>query len=70
MTYRLNPIIECILSPVTIIFPDTGQKSYGSGAEAAADTFDKQFNIRNIRAEDSTVVIEMEVAGLPDTTFF
>ena len=74
MTYRLNPVIEKIESPVTIVLLDTGQeKKYSSGAEATRDTYDHGYNIHSIKAEDGVVFIEMEVMELadsPDETFF
>ncbi|MBR1796575.1 MAG: hypothetical protein IJ757_00955 [Clostridiales bacterium] len=71
MTYRLNPAIEKIESPVTIVLLDTGQeKRYSSGAEATRDTFDHGYNIRSMKAVDGMLVIEMELADSPDETFF
>ncbi len=71
MTYRLNPVIEKIESPVRILLIDTGQeKRYKSGSDACADVFDKQYNIRSISAKSDIVEIEMEVAESPDATFF
>ena len=71
MTYRLNPIIEKIESPVRIVLLDTGQeRNYESGSDACADVFNKQYNINSIRAKSGIVVIEMEVAESLDATFF
>lgn len=66
MTYKINPIIEKIQSPVTIILPDDTTREYASGAEASKDTFDKNYVISSITAEDGTVVItlsESQTAG-------
>lgn len=67
MTYKLNPIIERIQSPVLIITPDGEKRSYISGTEAAADVFDRNYQIASIKAENGTVVItlsEPQVAGM------
>lgn len=66
MTYRLNPIIEKIQSPVKLILPDRLVREYESGTAASADTFDKNYVISSITAEEGTVVItlsESQTAG-------
>ena len=69
MTYRLNPIVEKIESPVKLILPNETTREYESRAEAGIDKFDKNYQIKSIRAEGSTVVVEMDKADVPVTTW-
>lgn len=58
MTYKLNPIIEKIESPVIIRIPGE-QRIYESGRAAAADVFDRNFAISALRADGGNVVITL-----------
>ena len=69
MTYKLNPIIEKIESPVVIHLPNGEQKKYSSGSAACKDSFDKNYQIKAIRADGSTVIIEMVENDVPATTW-
>ena len=67
MTYKLNPIIEKIVSPVSIVLPSE-QREYRSGAEAAADTFSRNYQIESITAEGSVVIVSLvENEGVSST---
>ncbi len=73
MTYRLNPEIAKIQSPVRIRWngisgrdsghclsigtPETWE--FDNGNDAAAAVFDRHFNVISYRAENDTVVIEV-----------
>ncbi len=70
MTYKLNPIIEKMQSPVRIILPDESVREYESGADAAADTFDNHYNIQSIKSDGNIIEIKAEAVESPDTTFF
>ena len=65
MTFKLNPIIEKIESPVVIRRPGGATRQYKDGKDASADTFDKNYQIKAIHASDSTVVIEMVEVDVP-----
>ena len=69
MTYKLNSIIEKIVSPVRIVLPDKSVREYNSGADAVSDTFDKYLIISSISAENAFVVIEMIENNNPATTW-
>lgn len=69
MTYKLNPIIEKIISPVRIVLPDESVREYNSGADALTDTFDKNLIISSISAENASVVIKMIENNNPATTW-
>ena len=55
MTYKLNPEVRKIKSPVTLIFPDGIEKIFKSGSEVASAVFDKHYIITEITAEDSKI---------------
>lgn len=66
MTYKLNPIIEKIDSPVKLFLPDKSVREYESGTAACKDTFGKNYQIKSFCAEGSTVVVmlsESQTAG-------
>ena len=59
MTYKLNPIIEKIASPVKLILAGDEERNYGSGTDASNDSFEKNLIIDKIRAEGGVVVVEL-----------
>ena len=64
MTYKLNPAIRKIVSPVKMVFPDGSEQSFKSGLEASQAEFDKRYVIHSMSAENSTVVMYLtEVEG-------
>ena len=69
MTYKLNPIIEKIVSPVSIVLPGNEMREYRDGAEAAADTFKSNYQIKSISTDGGTVIIRLAEAVTPDTTW-
>lgn len=69
MTYKINPIIERIQSPVGLLLPGSVQRSYESGSAACADSFERNLITGKIKAEGSTVVIEMVENQNPATNW-
>ena len=66
MTYKLNPELKKIRSPVTLIFPDGTEKNFASGAEIVNAVFDKKYLISEITAEDSKIRLKLlEQQGKP-----
>ena len=66
MTYRLEPWIRKIDSPVIVTLPDGTQKRYISGSAAAEDIFDRHYVVEKIEALGGEIVLtlkEVEVAG-------
>ena len=59
MTYKLNPEIAKIVSPVILIFPDESRCMYSSGKEVTEAVFDEKYRIKTIRAKDDAVEIEL-----------
>ena len=57
MTYKLNPEIGKIVSPVVLIFPDGERKKYLTGAAVCEAVFDRRFLVKAVRAVENTVEI-------------
>lgn len=76
MTYHLNPELEKIVSPITLILPDGEHLHFTCGIEATKDTFDKNYGIVEIRAVENTVEVTLfertvpNVSCVGDETFF
>ena len=66
MTYKLEPWITRIVSPVELVIPDGTRKKYINGSAAAADIFDRHYVVEKIEALGGEIVLtlkEVEVAG-------
>lgn len=72
ITYKLEPIVSKIVSPVAFILPDGERKEYSSGTEACEDKFDHKYVVERIQALEGSIEIELsEVDSLNgDETFF
>ena len=76
MTYKLNPAIAKISSPVTLIFPGGARHEYSSGTAVAEKTFNEKYRVVEIRAVESVIEIELEPMTTPvinaigEETFF
>lgn len=76
MTYKLNPAIAKITSPVTLIFPNGTQHSYASGAAVAEKTFNERYRVTEIRAAGGVIEISLEpiitpvINAIGEETFF
>ena len=68
MTYKLEPGLNRIISPVVIILPDGEKREYGSGVEACEDSFDHSYRVEEIRAVDGVIEIKLKLATTPDAT--
>ena len=71
MTYKLEPGLSRITSPIKLIFPDHTE-SYSSGAEVCRAVFDHKYVVREIRAAGDTIEIRVEEMEMPggEETFF
>ena len=77
MTYKLNPAIGKIESPVILFLPSGERREYQNGTEVTEDVFDHKYLIESLWAVGDTVEIvltEMQ-AGLStwigeEQTFF
>ncbi len=57
MTYKLNPEIGKIQSPIVLILPDGERKKYINGVAVCEAVFNKMLLIETVRAVENTVEI-------------
>lgn len=55
MTYKLNPAIKKIVSPVVIVFEDGHRREFSDGKSAASAIFDKHYIVTCIKAINDVV---------------
>jgi len=78
ITYKLNPEIRKILSPILLIFPDGTKQQYESGKAAVDAVFDHKYLISTLRAINDAIelkLVEQEApimnwSGESATSFF
>ena len=78
MTYKLNPEIQKIKSPIVLAFPDGTKQQYESGKVAADAVFEHKYVISTLRAINDIVelkLVEQEApimnwSGESATSFF
>jgi hypothetical protein len=66
MTYKLNPELRLITSPVTLIFPGGVRHEYRSGASVAEQVFNERYRVTEIRAVDGEIEIRLEPVMVPE----
>lgn len=59
MTYRLNPVVRHIFSPVILRFGDENipDRHFESGLQLAEETFDKNYVLESIGAQDNQILL-------------
>ena len=76
MTYKLNPELRLITSPVVLLFPNGARHSYTSGAAVADQVFNERYRVTEIRAAGDVVEIRLEpiitpvINAIGEETFF
>ncbi|MBQ8698221.1 MAG: hypothetical protein IJ521_04395 [Schwartzia sp.] len=77
MTYKMNPGIAKMKSPVIVLLPTGEEMRFATGEEAAAADFDKHYVIAEITAKGDKLLVEVEEVGMPqmnwageEATFF
>lgn len=75
MTYKLDPSLEKIVSPVRLVMGDE-TREFENGTAACKAVFDHRYVVAEIRAVEGTVEIGLEEADVPavspigEETFF
>ena len=62
MTYRLNPALKRIVSPVVLLFPDGSRKEYENGESVVEDSFTMKYQIESVLAVNNRIEIKMKIA--------
>ena len=66
VTYKLNPEIRKILSPIVLIFPDGMKQKYKDGKVAADAVFDHKYLISTLRAVNDIVELKLVEQEAPN----
>lgn len=61
MTYRLNPEVEKIISPIVLIMPDGEKRVFENGEAVAGATFEKRYIISSLQVVKDSVEIKLSV---------
>ena len=77
MTYKINPCVAKIKSPVIVRFPTGEEMHFATGEETAAADFDKHYVIKEIAAKGDEILLAVEEVRMPqmnwageEATFF
>lgn len=62
MTFKLEPGLARITSPITLHYPDHTTRRFSSGEELAGTAFDKRWKVTEIKVEEA-VVPEINAVG-------
>ena len=66
MTYKLEPGLARITSPIVLIFPNHTSLRYENGEEIVEAVFDKRWRVTEMRAAENTVEIRLEEMKVPE----
>ena len=66
MTYKLEPGLSRITSPIVLIFPNHTSQRCENGKDAVETVFDKRWKVTEIRASDGVIEVIVEEAVVPD----
>ena len=66
MTFKLEPGLARITSPIILLFPDHTTRRFSSGEDAVRETFDKRWKVTEMRARDGEIEIIVEEAVVPE----
>ncbi len=69
MTYKLNPEIRKIISPVVLVFPDGNKQEYDNGEKITEDSFKRKFMVTEIRAVNEKIEVKLTEQEAPNMTW-
>ena len=69
MTYKLNPSLGKIKSPVVFIFPGGERRRYQNGMEVVETVFDHRYLIESLRAVGDVVEIDLTEPEMNSSTW-
>ena len=61
MTYKLNPILEKITSPVILVFPGNECAEFRNGQAVVEQVFNEKYKIVSMSAVNSKVEIKLKL---------
>ena len=66
MTYKLNPEIQKIMSPVILLFPNGDRQEYDNGKKVAEDAFVCKFIVSEMRAVNGRIEVKLTELDAPN----
>lgn len=66
MTYKLNPELRKIQSPVVLVFPSGETRKYECGYAVAEVDYEQRYLIQEIRAMDNVIEVKLIECAPPD----
>lgn len=66
MTYKIEPGLGRIMSPILLRFPDGHTASFSSGEEACRAVYDRKYHVVEMRAVENTIEIRLELTAVPE----
>ena len=66
MTYKLEPGLGRIMSPILLCFPDGHTASFSSGEEVCRAVYDRKYRVVEMRAVENMVEIKLELTAVPE----
>ena len=70
MTYKLEPGLARISSPIVLVMPDGERIEFENGSEIVEAVFDHRYVVGEIRAVNNEIEIILKEPDMPDSTFF
>ena len=69
MTYKLNPNIKMILSPIILVFPEGNRACYPNGKAAKDASFEKPYQIETLKAIEKSIEVTLRERRIEDLTW-
>ena len=66
MTYKIEPGLGRIMSPVVLLFPDGHTANYSFGEEVCETVFDRKYRVVEMRSVENAVEIRVEEMAVPE----
>ena len=69
MTYKIEPFIEKIKSPVVLVIGED-RREFEDGDAACRAVFDRKWKVAKIAAIENKIEVSLEESDEPDQSFF
>ena len=66
MTYKLEPGLGRIMSPILLRFPDGHTAFFSSGVEVCRAVYDRKYRVVEMKAVENMVEIKLELTAVPE----
>ena len=69
MTYKLNPELRKLRSPVVLVFPDGETRAFENGTAVTEAVFDRSYQLEALRARDGVIEVKLAERAAPDMSW-